>query len=96
MLRLIFAVSFLWISAVSAADPVISGSNPTTQTGPAQFAACCKICRAGKACGDSCIKRSYTCHKPPGCACDGGLMPETTGPSPVLFSPIPELRPTLQ
>ena len=32
--------------------------------------ACCKICQKGKACGDSCIKRSYTCTKAPGCACD--------------------------
>lgn len=32
---------------------------------------CCKICTTGKACGDSCISRSYTCHKGPGCACDG-------------------------
>ncbi len=31
---------------------------------------CCKICKASKACGDSCIKRDYTCNKPPGCACD--------------------------
>ncbi|MFA5107689.1 MAG: hypothetical protein WC497_05190 [Patescibacteria group bacterium] len=31
---------------------------------------CCKICSKGKACGDSCISRSYTCHKGPGCACD--------------------------
>jgi hypothetical protein len=36
-----------------------------------QTAQCCKICRKGKACGNSCIKRSYTCTKPPGCACDG-------------------------
>ena len=34
-------------------------------------AACCKVCRKGKACGDSCINRSYTCHKGKGCACDG-------------------------
>ena len=33
--------------------------------------ACCKICKKGKACGDSCINKSYTCHKPPGCACNG-------------------------
>lgn len=33
--------------------------------------ACCKICRRGKACGDSCINREYTCHRPPGCACNG-------------------------
>ena len=34
-------------------------------------AACCKVCRKGKACGNSCIKRTYTCHKGKGCACDG-------------------------
>lgn len=32
---------------------------------------CCKICTVGKACGDTCISRSYTCTKGPGCACDG-------------------------
>lgn len=32
---------------------------------------CCKICRKGKACGDSCINKKLTCHKAPGCACDG-------------------------
>lgn len=32
---------------------------------------CCRICRSGKACGDSCISRSKTCRKPPGCACNG-------------------------
>lgn len=32
---------------------------------------CCKICRAGQACGDSCISRDKTCRVGPGCACDG-------------------------
>ena len=32
---------------------------------------CCKICRKGKACGDSCIARDKKCNEPPGCACDG-------------------------
>ena len=32
---------------------------------------CCKICKKGKACGNSCINRHYTCRQPPGCACDG-------------------------
>lgn len=41
-----------------------------TQNAPKTFA-CCKICSKGKACGNSCISRSYTCHKPPGCACNG-------------------------
>lgn len=30
---------------------------------------CCKYCSKGKPCGDTCISRSYTCHKPAGCAC---------------------------
>lgn len=32
---------------------------------------CCKVCTKGKACGNSCIRRDYQCHQPPGCACDG-------------------------
>ena len=32
---------------------------------------CCTICRKGKACGNSCINRNYTCHQPRGCACNG-------------------------
>ena len=31
---------------------------------------CCKICKNSQACGDSCIKLSYTCTKSHGCACD--------------------------
>lgn len=34
------------------------------------LASCCKVCSKGKACGDSCIARSKTCHKGVGCACD--------------------------
>ena len=32
---------------------------------------CCRRCSRGKACGDSCISRNYTCRQPRGCACDG-------------------------
>jgi hypothetical protein len=32
---------------------------------------CCKRCSAGKPCGDSCIARSKSCSKAPGCACQG-------------------------
>lgn len=42
---------------------------PPSRTGKS---ACCKICRSGKACGDSCISRERTCGTPSGCACDGG------------------------
>jgi len=44
----------------------------------AQFTArsCCKICRKGKACGDSCIASNKKCHKPPGCACNVPSYPD--------------------
>lgn len=32
---------------------------------------CCKVCKTGKACGDSCISKSKTCHQSSGCACNG-------------------------
>jgi cell division septation protein DedD len=38
---------------------------------PTSAPACCKVCSTGKACGDSCISRSNTCHVGPGCACNG-------------------------
>ena len=38
---------------------------PATET-----RSCCKYCSTGKACGDSCISRSYNCSKGVGCACN--------------------------
>ncbi len=49
-------------ATVSCASPVYAASG---------FAACCKVCKKGKACGDSCIARDKECHKGEGCACDG-------------------------
>jgi hypothetical protein len=31
---------------------------------------CCRYCSKGKACGNSCIAASKTCHQGLGCACD--------------------------
>ena len=31
---------------------------------------CCKVCSKGKACGNTCIRADYNCHKGAGCACD--------------------------
>lgn len=42
----------------------------STDTGGSR-SGCCKICTKGKACGDTCISASYTCHVGPGCACNG-------------------------
>jgi hypothetical protein len=43
-------------------------SQPTLSSGNQ---GCCKVCTSSKACGDSCISKSKTCTKPPGCACQG-------------------------
>ena len=40
---------------------------PAVAAAPAR--GCCKRCSTGKPCGDSCISRSKTCNKGPGCAC---------------------------
>ncbi len=32
---------------------------------------CCRVCRSGKPCGDSCVPHDRHCNKPPGCACAG-------------------------
>lgn len=32
---------------------------------------CCRTCRAGKACGNTCIAADRVCRAAPGCACDG-------------------------
>ena len=33
-------------------------------------ALCCKMCKKGVACGDSCVSGRYSCQKERGCACD--------------------------
>jgi len=46
----------------------IAGSDDDLACAPREQ--CCKICRKGKACGNSCIRADYNCHKGVGCACD--------------------------
>jgi hypothetical protein len=50
--------------------------NPKPDTARAEppRRACCRICRTGKACGNSCIARNKTCRQPTGCACNGGAV----------------------
>lgn len=38
--------------------------------GTAWAATCCKVCRKGKACGDSCIAADRPCNTGKGCACN--------------------------
>jgi len=51
---------------VTASTPVFSACGDST--GPD---GCCKICKEGKPCGDTCISRSDTCNSGSGCACQG-------------------------
>lgn len=58
------------LAALALGSIGIAGT-ATPACGTAFAVACCKVCKAGKACGDSCIAREKTCHKSKGCACDG-------------------------
>ena len=56
---------------IPTSPPRVDTDSPGLDLGGSGSAGCCKICRTGKACGDTCISRSHTCHKGPGCACNG-------------------------
>jgi hypothetical protein len=63
------ALALLAAAATLALGPASLG--PCASSASAQGFSCCKICSAGKACGNSCIARWKTCHKGKGCACNG-------------------------
>lgn len=70
------AAALLLANANPPSAPPVDGRDPS-QSQPKKLErivplaeSCCKTCRSGKACGDSCIARDKTCTKPPGCACD--------------------------
>ena len=54
-----------------AVEPKQTSSQAKPSAPTASPPSCCRTCKAGKACGDSCIAKTNTCTKPPGCACDG-------------------------
>ena len=60
------------VKAFLDSGPYVVNSRSGPLPGPPGIGAksCCKICTIGKACGDTCISRQYTCHVGPGCACD--------------------------
>jgi hypothetical protein len=47
------------------------GEEAPPASGGSSSSLCCRVCSAGKACGDSCINRNLTCDQPVGCACNG-------------------------
>jgi len=48
----------------------VSSPSPEGRGGQGVRTACCRVCSAGKACGNSCIARDRQCHQPAGCACN--------------------------
>jgi len=68
--RLTLTALVAGFSILLISGSAIGGSACTTDGGGGNYA-CCKVCTTGKACGDTCISRSYECHVGPGCACDG-------------------------
>lgn len=48
----------------TASAPLLQGC------GGGEDSKCCRVCDAGKACGDTCIDASLTCSAPSGCACN--------------------------
>ncbi len=49
--------------------PMLAHEAHRTPTAAEETRTCCKVCSAGKPCGDGCIASDKACHKAPGCAC---------------------------
>lgn len=62
----------LQLQAVTVAAPPPTPV-PAAPAPAAPVRSCCKMCRKGKACGNSCISRSYNCSKGAGCACNAEI-----------------------
>ena len=62
-----------WLAAFALFGTLTIGPSIANVCGSAAFAqtGCCKVCKKGKACGDSCIAVDKNCTKGVGCACDG-------------------------
>lgn len=67
LLQLLLVPALLLLPAASG----IPEASACASEAPAG-AACCKRCKKGKPCGDTCIARNKTCHVGRGCACAAG------------------------
>ena len=57
--------------AVAAGAPVCGAVSATHSSAAYGATQCCKVCRKGKACGNTCIAKNKACTKPRGGACNG-------------------------
>ena len=76
LVLIVFLGAAVSVSAQERADETFQATTILTRlqylsTKDRVSAACCKHCRKGKACGDSCISKSKSCHVGKGCACNG-------------------------
>jgi hypothetical protein len=58
-----------FIDRVIATSPRSNPFGETQQRERATARECCKVCKKGTPCGDTCIEKDDECHVPPGCAC---------------------------
>ncbi|MDH5231954.1 MAG: hypothetical protein OEZ58_09895 [Gammaproteobacteria bacterium] len=67
----IVVISIFTISLVACGE---GDKQPDPDSSKNSGSTCCKVCKAGKACGDSCISRDKQCSKGAGCACNGKVQ----------------------
>lgn len=61
--------SYIWLNKYDERERVREAERARdTRSGSRS---CCKVCKSGKACGDSCISSSKSCNTSGGCACNG-------------------------
>lgn len=66
-LTAVLLATVLVTAGAPVCGPILSGSSSSL----AAQRRCCKVCKQGKACGDTCIAKSKKCSKTTGCACNG-------------------------
>ena len=82
MRKQIISTSKAVIIAALLISPIVHSC--TSATASAEQQKCCKICRKGKACGDTCINKSHTCHVIVGMQCNQ-LLTECIAFIPLYF-----------
>lgn len=70
------AIAALQSAIATKTQPAAAPPPAPAPPRPATARTCCKVCKAGKACGDSCIAANKSCNEGAGCACNGSFDPE--------------------
>jgi hypothetical protein len=63
-IRMILPLAACLVLGASVPTLTACSDSPTS-------AGCCKVCKTGKPCGDTCIDSGKTCNTAGGCACAG-------------------------